>query len=284
MGLSSCGLTIFEATCGWWAHRWPQNLIIAFWGWCDSLDFIRWGTSSSHWRSMQPSVKRREWELATPSLSSQSAKGGVLIPGHGWIIAPSGGVQVSVVHEWEDRGVREWQTDWRGVCSDTDAMPISCRQERPEHKTKVVHVPVNLCSYTLVASSGEWPKSMRFQTQAVEMSLLQSVAGLSPGGRVRSSVIREGLKRRWFFWHVTRIPHGLLLGEVFRLSYQEKAQGLECLSLPSDELEEVAGVREVSVFLLQPRPEPRWAAEIWLMVGSKENELQRARFHFKGTA
>ena len=123
----------------------------------------------------------------------------------------------------------------------------------------------------------------RSRIQAAEMSFLRRVAGLSLRDRVRSSAIREGLRveplllhiersqLRWF-GHLTRMPPGRLLGEVFRACptgrrprgrprtrWRDYISRLawERLGVPPDKLEEVAGEREVWASLLRllpPRP------------------------------
>uniref|UniRef100_A0A669C5T3 Reverse transcriptase domain-containing protein n=1 Tax=Oreochromis niloticus TaxID=8128 RepID=A0A669C5T3_ORENI len=123
----------------------------------------------------------------------------------------------------------------------------------------------------------------RLRIQATEMGFLRRVAGLSLGDRVRSSAIREGLRveplllhikrsqLRWFE-HLTRMPPGRLLGEVFwacpterrarsrpRTRWRDYISRLawERLGVPPDKLEEVAGEREVWASLLRllpPRP------------------------------
>ena len=102
------------------------------------------------------------------------------------------------------------------------------------------------------------------------------MAGLSLRDRVRSSAIREGLRveplllhiersqLRWF-GHLTRMPPGRLLGEVFRACptgrrprgrprtrWRDYISRLawERLGVPPDKLEEVAGEREVWASLL----------------------------------
>uniref|UniRef100_A0A669BJZ3 Reverse transcriptase domain-containing protein n=1 Tax=Oreochromis niloticus TaxID=8128 RepID=A0A669BJZ3_ORENI len=142
----------------------------------------------------------------------------------------------------------------------------------------------------------------RSRIQAAEMSFLRRVAGLSLRDRVRSLAIREGLRveplllhiersqLRWF-GHLTRMPPGRLLGEVFRacptgrrprgrprtrwrdyisrLAWERlgvprtrwrdyiSRLAWERLGVPPDKLEEVAGEREVWASLLRllpPRP------------------------------
>ncbi|TWW79207.1 hypothetical protein D4764_10G0002370 [Takifugu flavidus] len=125
----------------------------------------------------------------------------------------------------------------------------------------------------------------RSQVQAAEMSFLRRVAGLSLRDRVRSSAIREELgveslllrvERSQMGWlgHLVRMPPGRLPGEVFRACpsgrrppgkprtrWRDYVSRLawERLGIPPDELEEVAGEREVWASLLRllpPRPDP----------------------------
>uniref|UniRef100_A0A3P9PV83 Reverse transcriptase domain-containing protein n=1 Tax=Poecilia reticulata TaxID=8081 RepID=A0A3P9PV83_POERE len=125
----------------------------------------------------------------------------------------------------------------------------------------------------------------RSRVQAAEMSFLRRVAGLSLRDRVRSSVIREGLRveplllhveRSQLRWlgHLVRMPPGRLPGEVFRARptgrrprgrprtrWRDYVSRLawERLGIPPEELEEVAGEREVWASLLKllpPRPDP----------------------------
>ncbi|TWW76618.1 hypothetical protein D4764_12G0000080 [Takifugu flavidus] len=125
----------------------------------------------------------------------------------------------------------------------------------------------------------------RSRVQAAEMSFLRRVAGLSLRDRVRSSAIREELgveslllrvERSQMGWlgHLVRMPPGRLPGEVFRACPSGKRPpgrprtrwrdyvsrlAWECLGIPPDELEEVAGEREVwdsLLRLLPPRPDP----------------------------
>ncbi|TWW69196.1 hypothetical protein D4764_18G0000020 [Takifugu flavidus] len=125
----------------------------------------------------------------------------------------------------------------------------------------------------------------RSRVQAAEMSFLRRVAGLSLRDRVRSSAIREELgveslllrvERSQMGWlgHLVRMPPGRLPGEVFRACpsgrrppgrpktrWRDYVSRLawERLGIPPDELEEVAGEREVWASLLRllpPRPDP----------------------------
>jgi len=126
----------------------------------------------------------------------------------------------------------------------------------------------------------------RSRIQAAEMSFLRRVSGLSLRDRVRSSVIREGLRveplllrvergqLRWL-GHLIRMPPGRLPGEVFwarptgkrprgrpRTRWRDYVSRLawERLGVPQEELVEVAGEREVWASLLRllpPRPDPR---------------------------
>ena len=126
----------------------------------------------------------------------------------------------------------------------------------------------------------------RSRIQVAEMGFLRRVSGLSLRDRVRSSVIREGLgvepllllieksQMRWL-GHLVRMPPGRLPGEVFRARptgrrprgrprtrWRDYVSRLawERLGVPPEELEEVAGDRDVLVSLLKllpPRPDPR---------------------------
>ncbi|TWW55291.1 hypothetical protein D4764_09G0003400 [Takifugu flavidus] len=117
------------------------------------------------------------------------------------------------------------------------------------------------------------------------MSFLRRVAGLCLRDRVRSSAIREELgveplllrversQMRWL-GHLVRMPPGCLPGEVFRACpsgrrppgrprtrWRDYVSQLawERLGIPPDEVEEVAGEREVWASLLRllpPRPDP----------------------------
>ena len=123
----------------------------------------------------------------------------------------------------------------------------------------------------------------RSWVQAAEMS---RVAGLSLRDRVRSSVIREELgvdplllrversQMRWL-GHLVRMPPAPLPGEVFRARptgrrprgrprtcWRDYVSRLvwERLGIPQEELDEVAGEREVWASLLRllpPQPNPR---------------------------
>ncbi|KAK0154256.1 putative uncharacterized transposon-derived protein F52C9.6 [Merluccius polli] len=125
----------------------------------------------------------------------------------------------------------------------------------------------------------------RSRVPAAEMSFLRRVAGLSLRDRVRSSVIREELgvdplllrversQMRWL-GHLVRMPPGRLPGEVFRARptgrrprgrprtrWRDYVSRLawERLGIPQEELDEVAGEREVWASLLRllpPRPDP----------------------------
>ncbi|TWW81730.1 R2DM Retrovirus-related Pol polyprotein from type II retrotransposable element [Takifugu flavidus] len=128
----------------------------------------------------------------------------------------------------------------------------------------------------------------RSRVQAAEMSFLRRVAGLGwashPRDRVRSSAIWEELgveplllrvERSQMGWlgHLVKMPPGRLPGEVFRACpsgrrppgrprtrWRDYVSRLawERLGIPPDELEEVAGEREVWTLLrlLPPRPDP----------------------------
>ncbi|KAK0138802.1 putative RNA-directed DNA polymerase from transposon X-element [Merluccius polli] len=120
----------------------------------------------------------------------------------------------------------------------------------------------------------------RSRVQAAEMSFLRRVAGLSLRDRVRSSVIREELgvdplllrversQMRWL-GHLVRMPPGRLPGEVFRARptgrrprgrprtrWRDYVSRLawERLGIPQEELDEVAGEREVRASLLRLLP------------------------------
>jgi len=128
-------------------------------------------------------------------------------------------------------------------------------------------------------------KRMRSRIQAAEMGFLRRVAGLFLRDGMRSSVIREGLRfeplllhveRSQLRWlgHLVRMPPGRLPGEVFlarptgrrpwrrpRTRWRDYVSQLawERLRIPPEELEEVAGEREVWASLLKllpPRPDP----------------------------
>uniref|UniRef100_A0A3B3CJV2 Reverse transcriptase domain-containing protein n=1 Tax=Oryzias melastigma TaxID=30732 RepID=A0A3B3CJV2_ORYME len=125
----------------------------------------------------------------------------------------------------------------------------------------------------------------RSRLQAAEMSFLRRVAGRSLRDRVRSSVTRRELgveplllriERSQLRWlgHLVRMPPGRLPGEVFRACptgrrprgrprtrWRDYVSRLawERLGVPPEELEEVAGEREVWASLLRllpPRPGP----------------------------
>ena len=113
------------------------------------------------------------------------------------------------------------------------------------------------------------------------MSFLRRVAGLSLRDRVKSSVIRRELgvdplllhversQLRWF-GQLIRMPPGRLPGEVFRARPTGRRPRTRCrdyvsrlawerLGVPLEELDEVAGEREVWASLLRllpPRPDP----------------------------
>ncbi|KAK0156594.1 putative uncharacterized transposon-derived protein F52C9.6 [Merluccius polli] len=126
----------------------------------------------------------------------------------------------------------------------------------------------------------------RSRVQVAEMSFLRRVAGLSLRDRVRSSVIRKELgvdpllvrversQMRWL-GHLVRMPPRRLPGEVFRARptgrrprgrprtcWRDYVSRLawECLGIAQEELDEVAGEREVWASLLRllfpPRPDP----------------------------
>ena len=112
------------------------------------------------------------------------------------------------------------------------------------------------------------------------MSFLRRLAGLSLRDRVRSSVIQRELgvdplllrvKRSQMRWlgHLIRMPPGCLPGEVFRARPRGRPStrwrdyvsrlAWEHLGIPREELDEVAGEREVWASLLRllpPRPDP----------------------------
>ena len=126
----------------------------------------------------------------------------------------------------------------------------------------------------------------RSRIQAAEMSFLRRVAGLSLRDRVRSSAIREELgveplllrvergQLRWL-GHLVRMPPERLPGVVFRACptgkrprgrprtrWRDYVSRLvwERLGVPPEELEEVAGERDVWTSLLRllpPRPDHR---------------------------
>ena len=126
----------------------------------------------------------------------------------------------------------------------------------------------------------------RSRIQAAKMGFLCRVSGLSLRDRVRSSIIWEGLgveplllriersQMRWL-GHLVRMPPGRLPGEVFRARptgrrprgrprtrWRDYVSRLawERLGVPPEELEKVAGDRDVWVSLLKLlplRPDPR---------------------------
>ncbi|TWW60624.1 R2 Retrovirus-related Pol polyprotein from type I retrotransposable element [Takifugu flavidus] len=105
----------------------------------------------------------------------------------------------------------------------------------------------------------------RSRVQAAEMSFLRRVAGLS---------LRDRRSQMRWLGHLVRMPPGRLPGEVFRACPSGKRPpgrprtrwrdyvsrlAWERLGIPPDELEEVAGEREVWASLLRllpPRPDP----------------------------
>ncbi|TWW54923.1 hypothetical protein D4764_0190400 [Takifugu flavidus] len=94
----------------------------------------------------------------------------------------------------------------------------------------------------------------RSRVQAAEMSFLRRVAGLSLRDRVRSSAIREelGVESRCSSARPPGRPRTRWRDYVSRLAWER-------LGIPPDELEEVAGEREVWASLLRllpPRPDP----------------------------
>ncbi|KAK0154371.1 putative uncharacterized transposon-derived protein F52C9.6 [Merluccius polli] len=120
----------------------------------------------------------------------------------------------------------------------------------------------------------------RLRVQVAEMSFLRRVAGLSLRDRVRSSVIREELgvdplllrversQMRWL-GHLDRMPPGRLPGEVFRARptvrrprgrprtrWRDYVSRLawERFGIPQEELDEMAGEREVWASLLRLLP------------------------------
>ena len=134
----------------------------------------------------------------------------------------------------------------------------------------------------------------KLRVQAAEMSFLRRVAELSLRDRVRSSVIRRELgvdpllirversQMRWF-GHLIRMPPGRLPGEVFRARPTgRRPQGRprtrwrdyvsrlawERLGIPREELDEVAGEREVWASCLgccprDPTPDKRKRIDGW---------------------
>ncbi|KAK0135552.1 hypothetical protein N1851_028597 [Merluccius polli] len=140
-----------------------------------------------------------------------------------------------------------------------------------------IYVPVLTYGHEL------WVMTERTWVQAAEMSFLHRVAGLSLRDRVRSSVIQEELgvdplllrvERSQMRWLGHRMPPRCLPGEVFRARptgrrprgrprtrWRDYVSRLawECLGIPQEELDEVAGEREVWASLLRllpPRPDP----------------------------
>ncbi|KAK0147969.1 putative uncharacterized transposon-derived protein F52C9.6 [Merluccius polli] len=131
----------------------------------------------------------------------------------------------------------------------------------------------------------EMTERTRSRVQAAEMSFLRRVAGLSLRDRVRSSssgrsseldlllLCIERSQMRWL-GHLVRMPPGRLPGEVFRAHptgrrprgrprtrWRDYVSRLawERLGIPQEELDEVAGEREVWASLLRllpPRPDP----------------------------
>ncbi|KAK0145481.1 putative uncharacterized transposon-derived protein F52C9.6 [Merluccius polli] len=109
----------------------------------------------------------------------------------------------------------------------------------------------------------------RLRVQAAKMIFLRRVAGLSLRDRVRSSVIREELgvdplllrversQMRWL-GHLVRMPPGRLPGETSKIGPYVSRLAWERLWIPREELDEVAGEREVwapLLRLLPPRPD-----------------------------
>ncbi|KAK0131124.1 hypothetical protein N1851_034199 [Merluccius polli] len=106
------------------------------------------------------------------------------------------------------------------------------------------------------------------------MSLLRRVTGLSLRNRVRSSFIREELgadplllrversQMRWL-GHLVRMSPGRLPGHVPLVGDPGEDPGhtaWERLGIPQEQLDKVAGEREVWASLLRllpPRPDPR---------------------------
>ncbi|KAK0142203.1 hypothetical protein N1851_020089 [Merluccius polli] len=108
------------------------------------------------------------------------------------------------------------------------------------------------------------PERTRSRVQAAEMSFLRTVAGLSLRDRVRSSVIREELGIDPLLLRVERSqarPTGRRPRGRPRTRWRDDVSRLawEHLGIPQEELDEVAGEREVWASLLRllpPRPDP----------------------------
>ncbi|TWW74403.1 hypothetical protein D4764_14G0004060 [Takifugu flavidus] len=176
-------------------------------------------------------------------------------PGQGGDPAPSGGAQVpwGLVNDVRSRD--------RGHRSVVVKRELSQKGKLSIYRS--IFVPTLTYGHELWVMT----KRTRSRVQAAEMSFLRRVAGLSLRDRVRSSAIREELgveplllrvERSQMKWlgHLVRMPPGSLPGEVFRACpsggrswtcWRDSVSRLvwECLGIPPDELEEVAGEREV---------------------------------------
>ncbi|PWA16842.1 hypothetical protein CCH79_00012754 [Gambusia affinis] len=154
-----------------------------------------------------------------------------------------------------------------------------------------LYVPTLIYGHELgmVNEIADWimTEKTRSQIQLAKMGFLCRVSGLSLRDRVRSLVIREGLRVEPLLLHVKRsqlrwlgcllrLPFGRLPGEVFqacptgrrpkgrpRTRWRDYVSWLawERLGIPPEELEQVAGEREVCASLLKllpPQPDLKW--------------------------
>ncbi|KAM4534591.1 uncharacterized protein V3H82_024506 [Fundulus diaphanus] len=188
-----------------------------------------------------------------------------------------------------NEGKMEWEIDRRiGAASAVKrALYRSVVVKRELSQKAKLSIYPSIYVPTLIYGHELWVVTERTRSwiQAAEMSFLRSVSGLSLRDRVRSSVIRGGLRveplllhvqRSQLRWlgHLVRMPPGRLPGEVFRARptgrrprgrprtcWRDYVSRLtwERLGISPEELAQVAGERDVWASLLKllpPRPDP----------------------------
>ena len=248
-------------------------------------------TSNSRWTSSQPSVKRPGWESAPPNPSpwSSTGKGWSALSGSGMRSCPKWRSSSTSGSLFTSEGRMEREIDRRigaasAVMRTLHGSVVVKRELSRKAKLSIyqsIYVPALSYGHELWVVT----ERTRSRVQAAEMSFLRRVAGLSLRDRVRSSVIREELgvdplllrveksQMRWL-GHLVRMPPGRLPGEVFRARptgrrprgrprtrWRDYVSRLawERLGIPQEELDEVAGEREIWASLLRllpPRPDP----------------------------
>lgn len=153
-------------------------------------------------------------------------KGGVPTPGREWVVASSGGVQVSLSLAYESGEKKERVIDWQLRTASAvlqNAVPLCCNTKRSECRSKAVALPIDLHSYpylcpwalcsdqTKQVHRYKWVSFTEFLGSPLE------IAWRALSFRRGSELQLLHIKRRqlWLFGNLIRMLLGCLLVKVF---------------------------------------------------------------------